>query len=685
MSTSRVLKATSAYNWRSKTVTMTMEVMRRMRNTTRQATMKMRLDIMKTFVRKLRRSGYSSSTVTGMVESGLRFYYRKVRIELEGGPPVNSRDDTNDVGKKRAKLGASLRWFNRRRGGQEEKSLKENGWRQESRNRSGRKVQISREGPRRTVDKVDVSQEEGAQSGRPQEEEDGKLERPVEATLLVPYTPDSALKEAMQKSDDEYCKVVRSRRIRIMENGGNKLINVLGRNDPWANRRVCEDEACPTCQTRTWLQEERKAAKREKQEMPPLLIQQTSHNCRREGLNYTLQCIPCVNLGRKTLYRGESSRSARQHHKEHSSDIELGLVTSPVVEHCILEHGGQKPHVTFLLDRVEGRPLYSLVRESVLISNMPAGPERMNRCMEWGAPRVPVLSVAGGDGPQQHPGEHNPRAEWTRNTMRQIDTGAIKRIRYWSQEDTHLDHEQPEPKPKRMRIENIQGLDTIPGVRNFNPTTTQSTQESPLQTSLQQPQSPQPPPSIPPSPPQLPRTPPTIPKTPPPQPPNTTVTGPTGTTATTAVLATAEIAIFQQTGPGTAKRAVVLSGPNPQSSPQQQPPPPPPTLPTGPTTPTATTAVLATSRIEIFYQARPGTAKEAVVVMGPHSPPPPPPPPPPPQPIPPVSTQLPPPHVQLPPHSQHSPHEITETCYTQPPPPLGGLKSKYRVQTEVLN
>ena len=162
VSTSRVLKATSAYNWRSKTVTMTMEVMRRMRNTTRQATMKMRLDIMKTFVRKLQRRGYSSSTVTGMVESGLRFYYRKVRIELEGGPPVNSRDDTNDVGKKRAKLGASLRWFNRRRGGQEEKSLKENGWRQESSNSSGRKVQISREGPRRTVDKVDVSQEEGA-------------------------------------------------------------------------------------------------------------------------------------------------------------------------------------------------------------------------------------------------------------------------------------------------------------------------------------------------------------------------------------------------------------------------------------------------------------------------------------------------------------------------------------------
>ena len=366
--------------------------------------------------------------------------------------------------------------------------------------------------------------------------------------MLVPYTPDSALKEAMQKSDDEYCKVVRSRRIRIMENGGNKLINVLGRNDPWANRRVCEDEACPTCQTRTWLQEERKAAKREKQEMPPLLIQQTSHNCRREGLNYTLQCIPCVNLGRKTLYRGESSRSARQRHKEHSSDIELGLVTSPVVDHCILEHGGQKPHVTFLLDRVEGRP---------------------------------------------------------------------------------------------------------------------------LQTSLQQPQPPQPPPSIPPSPPQLPRTPPTIPPTPPPQPPNTTVTGPTGTTATTAVLATAEIAIFQQTGPGTAKRAVVLSGPNPQSSPQQQPPPPPPTLPTGPTTPTATTAVLVTSRIEIFYQARPGTANEAVVVMGPH--------PPPPQPIPPVSPQLHPPHVQLPPHSQHSPHEITETCYTQPPPPLG--RSKIKVQS----
>ena len=84
-SSSRVLKATSAYNWRSKIVTMSMEVMRRMQNSSRQIEISERGNILKTFARKLRSSGYSAKTSKSMIESGLRFYFRKVRIELEGG------------------------------------------------------------------------------------------------------------------------------------------------------------------------------------------------------------------------------------------------------------------------------------------------------------------------------------------------------------------------------------------------------------------------------------------------------------------------------------------------------------------------------------------------------------------------------------------------------------------------
>ena len=260
-------------------------------------------------------------------------------------------------------------------------------------------------------------------------------ERPAEATLLVPFTPGSLLKSAIQEEDRKYCSMIKSRPVRVMELGGNKLINVLGRNDPWAATRVCDDPACPTCRTRSWLKEERRKAKQDGQKMPPKLLQRTSHQCRREGSNYTVQCVSCLQMGRQTLYRGETSRSSRQRHQEHYRDIEAGLVTSPFVVHSLEEHGGEKPFVAFLIDQVENRPLYRIVRESVKIANMPWGPERLNRCSEWGAPRVPVLSVAGGDGENHTQGEHNPRLEWSRSVLKKIDEGSVKRIRYWQQED----------------------------------------------------------------------------------------------------------------------------------------------------------------------------------------------------------------------------------------------------------
>ena len=70
--------------------------------------------------------------MAGIVQSGTRFYYRKLRSELEGGPRVNARCDTMDVQRKRAKLGAAERWFRRRRGGEREVARKDMGWRKDT-------------------------------------------------------------------------------------------------------------------------------------------------------------------------------------------------------------------------------------------------------------------------------------------------------------------------------------------------------------------------------------------------------------------------------------------------------------------------------------------------------------------------------------------------------------------------
>ena len=95
---SKVLRASSAYNWRSKLTTLSMEVFRRMRNATRQLTRDARVEILKTFVTKMRTSGYVEKTVEGIVTSGLTFYTRKVRIELQGAPPPQPKVRSWDLG-----------------------------------------------------------------------------------------------------------------------------------------------------------------------------------------------------------------------------------------------------------------------------------------------------------------------------------------------------------------------------------------------------------------------------------------------------------------------------------------------------------------------------------------------------------------------------------------------------------
>ena len=90
---------------------MNMELFRRHRNTCRQVTVKRRIKILNNFVNKLRRSGYGSKTVHKIISEGSKFYYRKLRADLEGGPALNKRIEDALVMTRSAKLGASETWL----------------------------------------------------------------------------------------------------------------------------------------------------------------------------------------------------------------------------------------------------------------------------------------------------------------------------------------------------------------------------------------------------------------------------------------------------------------------------------------------------------------------------------------------------------------------------------------------
>ena len=115
----RVIHAQSAFTWRQKLVMLGMEAFRRLWNSLRQLSLTAKFDLLKTFIYKLRRSGYGAPTIRGVIESGLGHYFRKLSIDLRG----------DKVSRRRARQNASQDWFSRKRGGQDARDRKDNGWR----------------------------------------------------------------------------------------------------------------------------------------------------------------------------------------------------------------------------------------------------------------------------------------------------------------------------------------------------------------------------------------------------------------------------------------------------------------------------------------------------------------------------------------------------------------------------
>ena len=294
-----------------------------------------------------------------------------------------------------------------------------------------------------------------------------KPERKTAATLLVPYSVGSDLQKRIQRAEDRFCELVGGQRVRVLEKGGDSLNNLLVRNDPWAASRVCSDSSCVTCKSRTWIKNIKKEAKKTKTELPDILLTTTTNQCRREGCTYTVQCLDCLDQPhpRQTLYQGESSRSSRQIQGEHQKDLDSGLSKSTLVVHSIEEHGGQKPKFLYLVNSIEPRPLYRMARESVLIASQPMGPENLNRCQEWGAPRIPVLlNKDVGTVPiaaeSLRTGIYNPRPVWSNKMMEKIEDGRLKKIVWKIEGDPDIATESQKKKilaqqdTKRLKLEN---------------------------------------------------------------------------------------------------------------------------------------------------------------------------------------------------------------------------------------
>ena len=129
--------------------------------------------------------------------------------------------------------------------------------------------------------------------------------------LFVPATKGSSLAKELKKREEELNKY-NKHRIKIVEDGGLKLKDVLVQKNPFPVEK-CSKKKCAICDS---------------QDGDNLKIACNSNN-----VGYQLECHTCIGLGKVSVYEGETSRSARIRGGEHWNDFKQRKSNSVVFKH----------------------------------------------------------------------------------------------------------------------------------------------------------------------------------------------------------------------------------------------------------------------------------------------------------------------------------------------------------------
>ena len=95
-------------------------------------------------------------------------------------------------------------------------------------------------------------------------------------------------------------------KIKVVEQGGVRIKSLLSKADPFPTQD-CISERCPVCRTTAFTELGKKS--------------QFRTPCSAMGVGYSVTCVNCEKLGRKSSYEGETGRPARVRFAEHISEF----------------------------------------------------------------------------------------------------------------------------------------------------------------------------------------------------------------------------------------------------------------------------------------------------------------------------------------------------------------------------
>ena len=121
------------------------------------------------------------------------------------------------------------------------------------------------------------------------------------------------------------------------------LAHRLTRNDPWASQMYCNDQSCATCDTRQ-ISEGGEEKGHEGRGASSLTSCNSLQAPCATGKDVTMSSSVWDASGWALIASigGNHPKSSRQRQGQHQADLRTGVPDSPLVQHVVEVHGGEK-------------------------------------------------------------------------------------------------------------------------------------------------------------------------------------------------------------------------------------------------------------------------------------------------------------------------------------------------------
>ena len=170
--------------------------------------------------------------------------------------------------------------------------------------------------------------------------------------LFVPMTMGSKLAKEIKIREEEINRFS-SERIKIVEDGGVKLKDLLVKKDPFPSIK-CDKKFCFVCES--------------------VMSKNSKIPCSINNFGYQLACESCRTNGKEQIYEGESSRSARIRGEEHYRMFKNNKSESALFKHKQKMHQNEeKIEISMKITQKFKDPLTRQANEAVRINNRKSG------------------------------------------------------------------------------------------------------------------------------------------------------------------------------------------------------------------------------------------------------------------------------------------------------------------------